>query len=157
MMYSRDVISLKPEEDDMILLYSNIANCVVDRAPSSDMGVKKSQAANSFYITGSDDNHASNLEKRALLVTNGPEDFNRWIMAFRRLNATVNVEVEGKSAVAEKRLSLTVDSELDEDQSPIPTEVSSKNSMEVSALFMSDAKFGDSAIFDVEGFVGRDD
>ena len=153
MMYSRDVMSVKPDVDDMILLYSDIAKCVIDRVPASEMGMKKSQVASSFYISVPGDDHA----KRTLLVTDGPEDFKKWIMAFRSLNATVNVEVEGKSAAAEKRLSLTVDSEMDEDQSPIPTEVSSKNSMEVSALFMSDAKFGDSAIFDVEGFVDRHD
>jgi hypothetical protein len=143
MLYARDGASVNP--NDIVLLCNNIADCHIDRAKASDMGKKKSHVANSFYITvpkHDDTEFAKTHKKRTLLVTHGPEEFKKWIAAFRRLKATVNMEVEEpaaeKAAVASDRASL------------VPSVVSSEHEVKVSALNMSDAKFGDSTLMEFE-------
>ncbi|KAL7487735.1 hypothetical protein ACHAW6_013309 [Cyclotella cf. meneghiniana] len=132
MMYTRDGASVKPEE--MVLLCNNISACQIDRAKACDLGKKKSHVANSFYITvpSNDNSEWSKSHKRALLVTHGPDDFKKWITTFRRLKAVVNMEAEGN--------------DVPQDQSKdsgLPRVVHSTNSLEVSALGMSDVKFKD--------------
>ena len=153
MIYARDGASVKP--DDMVLLCNNIADCDIDRVTASELGKKKSHVANSFYITvprDDDTDFAKRHKNRTLLVTHGPEDFKKWIMAFRRLKATVNVEVEEEMTTSPQAANVMVERE----ESLISTEVSSNNAVEVSALFMSDAKFEDSAVFDTKD-LGEDD
>ena len=142
MIYARDGASVNP--DEMVLLCNNIADCRIDRAKASDMGKKKSHVANSFYLSvpqDDDTEFAKNHKKRTLLVTHGPDDFKKWIMAFRRLKATINLDVEGH---------LDSSAAVSPAKSDIPKEVTSKGALDVSTLKMSDAKFGDSAIIDVD-------
>ena len=152
MIYARDGASVNP--DDMVLLCNNIANCDIDRVTASELGKKKNHVANSFYITvprDDDTDFAKRHKNRTLLVTHGPEDFKKWIMAFRRLKARVNVEVQEEDKALKATSPQTSSNVLvEKEKSLIPTEVSSNNAVEVSALFMSDAKFGDSAVFDVK-------
>ena len=152
MIYARDGASVNP--DDMVLLCNNIANCDIDRVTASELGKKKNHVANSFYITvprDDDTDFAKRHKNRTLLVTHGPEDFKKWIMAFRRLKARVNVEVqEEDKALKATSPQSSSNMSVEKEKSLIPTEVSSNNAVEVSALFMSDAKFGDSAVFDVK-------
>ena len=137
MIYAREGASVNP--DEMVLLCNNISTCHIDRANASDMGKKKIHVANSFYITvPMDDNteFAKTHTKRTLLVTHGPDDFRKWIATFRRLRATVNMEVDEPRMESSKK------------ESDIPKHITPKNAVEVSALNMSDARFGDSTLFD---------
>jgi hypothetical protein len=143
MLYARDGASVDP--NDIVLLCNNIADCHIDRAKASDMGKKKSHVANSFYITvpqHDDTDFAKTHKKRTLLVTHGPEEFKKWIAAFRKLRATVNMEVEepaAKITTSPDRASL------------VPSVVSSEHEVKVSALNISDVKFGDSTLMvDIE-------
>ena len=149
MIYARDGASVHP--DEIVLLCNNIADCHIDRAKASDMGQKKSHVANSFYISvphDDDTEFAKKHKKKTLLVTHGPEEFKKWIMAFRRLNATINMEVEGP--VLDAIVTRAPTAAVSPPKSGVPTEVTSKDAVDVSTLKMSDAKFGNSAIIDVD-------
>lgn len=68
------------------VLCDNIGECALDVVKESDLAGRADSVANSFYITGK--GRSKGAEQRTLLVTNGPKDFKRWILAFR------NMEVE---------------------------------------------------------------
>lgn len=65
------------------VLCDNICECALDIVKASDLAGRSDSVANSFYITGK--GRSKGVEQRTLLVTNGPKDFKRWILAFRKM------------------------------------------------------------------------
>jgi len=68
------------------VLCDHIGECTLDIVNASDLAGRADSVANSFYITGK--GRSKGAEQRTLLVTNGPKEFKRWILAFS------NMEVE---------------------------------------------------------------
>jgi len=75
----------KPEAGNKMkseVLCNNVGDeCTIDVVKASDLAGRMDSVANSFYITG------KGRSKRTLLVTNGPQDFKRWMKAFNNMKA----------------------------------------------------------------------
>eukprot|EP00986_Skeletonema_menzelii_P002757 scaffold790_cov149-Skeletonema_menzelii.AAC.2 len=67
------------------VLCNNVGECTIDVVKASDLAGRVDSVANSFYITGK--GRSKGAVQRTLLVTNGPNDFKRWMLAFQNMKA----------------------------------------------------------------------
>lgn len=67
------------------VLCNNVGECAIDVVEASDLAGRVDSVANSFYITGK--GRGKGAVQRTLLVTNGPKDFRRWMLAFQNMKA----------------------------------------------------------------------
>lgn len=112
------------------VLCDNIGECALDVVNASDLAGRDDAVANSFYITGK--GRSKGTEQRTLLVTNGPVDFKRWILAFRKMKVEMLHGVGSAVKDKEKRNdSITQTKEGNEEI--VPVQISFNNSDEVNA------------------------
>ncbi len=106
------------------LVCTNVASCKIERVrKTADMSDIVDSVNNSFYITVPESKGGK--QKRILVVTNGPDDFKRWVRSFRKLKAKIvgglddsmgqskvtPMEVKASSSEMEQNEHVTVDNE----------------------------------------------
>eukprot|EP00569_Conticribra_weissflogii_P001068 CAMPEP_0171355964 /NCGR_PEP_ID=MMETSP0878-20121228/45486_1 /TAXON_ID=67004 /ORGANISM="Thalassiosira weissflogii, Strain CCMP1336" /LENGTH=838 /DNA_ID=CAMNT_0011861971 /DNA_START=95 /DNA_END=2608 /DNA_ORIENTATION=- len=70
------------------LVCANVARCKIERVrKSADVSGMVDSVNNSFYITIPESKEGN--QKRILVVTNGPDDFKRWVRSFKKLKAKI--------------------------------------------------------------------
>lgn len=85
MVYYRERPAWLPDEADGMICM-NVGECQIDRVTAADLAGKEDAVANSFYITVP---QGGGKDISTLLVTNGPDDFKKWILSFRQLKAAM--------------------------------------------------------------------
>jgi len=71
------------------LVCANVARCKIERVrKSADVSGMVDSVNNSFYITIPESKEGN--QKRILVVTNGPDDFKRWVRSFKKTESENN-------------------------------------------------------------------
>ncbi|KAL9178757.1 hypothetical protein ACHAXT_003888 [Thalassiosira profunda] len=92
LVYFKDKDASAKDPGDV--LCDNAGACAIERVTAADLAGREDAVANSFYVCapGRGRGRGRGAEAKTLLVTHGPADFKRWILAFRKCEgAAVNV------------------------------------------------------------------